>query len=118
MSSSEWFSAAVRVAILVEGTRDHDEARSVFLFRSPNFDEAFVRALQLGRGLEQEYVNGAGQLVRWLLLEVETLDILGPEIADGREVYSEPLRASITFPPETSPESFKPEESNPTSSGV
>lgn len=104
------------MAIVVEGSAENSEARSVFVFRSRDFDEAFARSIELGRGLEQQYKNGDGQVVNWMLLEIETLDLLGDEIFDGREVYSEPISCPRGRVKRQS--DINPEKSNPTSSGV
>ncbi len=55
--------------------------------------------------------------MRWRLEAVETIDLLGAEIVDGREVYAEPVDLdfgeAVAFDAE-----FRPEESEPGQSGV
>jgi hypothetical protein len=82
------------------------------LFRAADFDEAFQRALALGRAQEEEYLGGEGEKVRWRLKEVISLDILDEEL-DGAEVYSEPVALA---PGETYSfdVTFEPEKSQPT----
>ena len=42
-----------------------------------------------GISMEKDYLNSAGKRVRWTLEDVETIDLLGTDLADGREVYHE-----------------------------
>ncbi|MEO8528321.1 MAG: DUF4288 domain-containing protein [Pseudolysinimonas sp.] len=86
-----WFSAMLVFRITVSGNIEAQRARSLILFSSASFDDAFESALELGRGAEQTYLNGSREQVQWRLEKVETLDQLDAEIAEGREVYSEPM---------------------------
>lgn len=107
-----WFSAMLQFQITVGEASSESWARSLILFRAPDFDVAFARALREGRALEQDYLNGEGERVRWLLRRVETLDALGRQISDGREVYSEPFEGPV------SGYDFLPDDERPGSSGV
>jgi hypothetical protein len=83
-----WFSASVRNRISIAGNPEHDEL-SVIVFRADGFAEAEARARELGASREQSYLNGEGERVEWRLMRVETLDMLGEVLEDGREVYTE-----------------------------
>jgi hypothetical protein len=65
--------------------------------------------------MERTYEGGSGREVRWRLESIETLDLLGDEIQDGREVYSEPLPLpageAIPFDMEFDPADTEPEHS-------
>jgi Domain of unknown function (DUF4288) len=110
--SDVWFSAMLRF-VIVTPDRVLRRARSLVLLRAADWEPAQAKALELGRGQEREYSNAAGELVRWRLEALETLDRLGEEIPDGREVYAEPLDAPGTLeaPPEPDPTGSRPEQS-------
>lgn len=106
-----WYSAALRVCVIIGGTELANVVRSVVVFRATDFDDATALALSHGRALERTYTNGDGQEVRWALAEIETLDELGDAITDGREVYSEPLGPGDGRVPALAPESSRPTQS-------
>ena len=111
MSDEGWFRARLRFAVLIQQTGLQGYSDSVFVFRSADFDSAFLRALQMGREHEEEYTNGDGDRVRRRLAGVVSLDGLRGAL-DGAEVYSEPVPANdpnISFDHE-----FRPGESVPT----
>jgi hypothetical protein len=95
-----------------------DEAESVVLLRAPDadWDSAFQRAISLGRGLERSYTNGDGEQVAWRLREIRTLDQIGTEITDGREIHFTVLPFSSDAP--LTAEDLRPEEARPGQSGV
>ncbi|GAA4826335.1 hypothetical protein GCM10025786_38970 [Nocardioides caeni] len=114
MVTVKWFSAMLRFLIWV-GPEVRGRGRSVVLLRAADHEAAFAAALARGRALERDFVNADGEEVRWRLQLVETIDELEEELADGREVYSEP------FPPvEIAPvdDPRHPEDLHPGSSGV
>ena len=90
MSERRWYSSKVRLVVLAESGGAVRYADSVYLFRATDFDDAFQRALSIGRKQEKEYVGGEGDRIRWRLKEVISLDVLSGEDLDGAEVYSEP----------------------------
>ncbi|GAA4022497.1 hypothetical protein GCM10022247_53420 [Allokutzneria multivorans] len=63
--------------------------------------------------VQRRYLNSDGRRVDWKLIDVQTLDLLGDAVEDGREVYSElrdpseeELRrwpARVRFDPENTP---------------
>ena len=63
--------------------------RTVIVFRAADWADARDRAVALGRDKEDDFANADGELVEHRLIAVETLDALGEEIEDGREVWFE-----------------------------
>ena len=57
------------------------------VFRARNHQDAFHRALLLGKKQETQYLNGKGQRVRWALVAVENVKHLGRTL-DGKEIGS------------------------------
>ena len=92
----DWFSAKVRMACLIEGVGLVRYMDSIHVFQAENFDAAMQRALVLGRGHEEEYVNSSQEHVRWRLKEIVSLDILRQGLSDGIEIYSEPAEPGLT----------------------
>lgn len=89
MSKEKWFSAKLRFAIMIEPTGADTLNDCVFVFRATDFGPAFDKAISIGKANEARYKNVYGKDVAWQLVEVISLDILGPTIRDGLEVYSE-----------------------------
>jgi hypothetical protein len=112
--AAQWFSACLRLLVLVDGAPQH-YADSLVVIRAADWDAAFNRALDVGRNLERSYTNSEGEPVEWRLKEILTLDEIGDELTDGREVYF-----TRTPLPDGEPDArtFRPEESRPTQSGV
>jgi len=110
-----WFSAMVEYALHVEGQCEYRLVKSVLLVRAGDFDEALNRVIAAARAREEAYRNADGELVRWMLKRVVTIDWLDSRLTSGREVYSEPGEVvrvpSVDF-------SFTPEVSGWGSSGV
>ena len=111
-----YYSARLHVVCIVNNSKHHAEGKFTcdypfVLFQASSFDEAFERALALGREQETVYENGDGDEVRWALNSVEEIYQLGEEI-DGIEVGSlmdvyEP-EASISFTSDLDPASKRP----------
>jgi len=112
----KFYSARLLYIILVDGRarRRNDYDETVVLFRARDFAHAFARALELGRAAETQYVNVHGQAVRWALVEVVTLDCVGPRV-EGREVASR-LHARTAPKPVPFKTRFRPERSRPSQS--
>lgn len=108
-----WFSTNVRLICLIETLGSHRYNDSVFVFKSKDFDTAFQRALELGRSLESEFMNGDDQKVLWRLKEIISIDQIGDEFLDGAEVYSEPVEIPENEMTDFSAQ-FEPEKSEPT----
>jgi len=92
----DWFSAKIRVACLIKGVGLVRYMDSIHVFQAENFDAALERALTLGRGHEEEYVNSSQEQVRWRLKEIVSLDMLRQGLVDGIEIYSEPVAPGPT----------------------
>jgi hypothetical protein len=109
--SESWYSARMRIVCLIEGVGAHSEHHNVHIFRAADFDSAFVRALEIGRTHEGEYLNGDGETVRWRLARIESLDVIRADNLDGAEVYFEPSLPSevVAFDAEFHPEAHKPD---------
>lgn len=111
-NDAQWYSTRLRLVCIVEERPPALVMDTVHVFRAPGWDAALDRALQLGRGHEQEYLNGEQQVVRWRLAEVSTLDLITADALDGAEVHSafgdvpDPAPAGL-LPP------FRPERSQP-----
>lgn len=108
-----WFSATVRLISVVAGVGAVDYMDCVHLFRATDWEDAFARALMLGRTHETEYINMNGNALRQRLKEVLTLDLILTDNLDGAEVRSSmmdvPPAEQASFDTE-----FHPEESKPT----
>ncbi len=85
----------------------------LYLIQAVDFEAAKARALTRGKQEEEEYVNSSGELVRWRLKGLISLDLIGGGLEDGVEVYSEPaeLEPGISY---TADQIFYPEASEPT----
>jgi len=112
MSEMQWFSTRIRLACIIEQKGLQRFMDSIYVFRSTDFDDAFRRAIDIGRSQEKSYLNDANEPVEWRLKEIISLDLIRPQSLDGAEVYSEPVE------PATSDllidNAFHPEDSNPT----
>jgi hypothetical protein len=111
--ADSWFSASLRFRIVIDDG-DLDFGESVVVFRAADWERAFARALAIGREMEASYENAESERVEHRLLAVRTLDQLGDELTDGREVFStraSSARRAVVDPP-------RPEESEPGQSGV
>ena len=109
----QWYSARLRMVCLIEGEGATSFQDSVVLARAADFDEAFQRALEIGRSREKEYEkNKGGERVCWRLKEVLGLEVVLAETLDGAEVYSDPVElpddARDPFDAEYSPELSEP----------
>ena len=113
MSVSGWYSANLRKVCLIEGQSATLAMDSVRIFRAVDFDDAFLRAVSLGRQSEEEYKNEEGKTVRWRLQVVLSLDSVKTEDLDGAEVHCAfvdlPSDEIVPFESE-----FRPQNSTPT----
>ena len=112
MSEMQWFSTKIRLACILERKGLKRFMDSIYVFRCTDFDDAFKKALDIGRSQEKSYLNDEGELVVWRLKEIISLDLIRPQSLDGAEVYSEPVEpAPNDFPFNNA---FYPEDSHPT----
>lgn len=77
MTERTWFSTKIRLICLLQSGGGTGYRDSVFLIQGRDFQEAFRRALDVGRSRERTYVNANGVNVRWALTEVISVDSLG-----------------------------------------
>jgi hypothetical protein len=64
MTGQYWFSAMLRMVVLVEGMGGSRRVRTVVLLRAADWSEAKERAFQRGLDAERSYAGGAGEQVR------------------------------------------------------
>jgi Domain of unknown function (DUF4288) len=108
-----WFSALLTVAVSIDATEPTEIWRTVVVFEGDDdWETARLKAIELGRAKEATYSNAAGDAVTHRFVGVETLDMLGDDLPDGREVYFETISYDGTALPAT------PEELTPRQSGV
>ncbi|NUT97582.1 MAG: hypothetical protein HOY78_36720 [Saccharothrix sp.] len=93
--SPVWYSCAANYAIITDRPDEPPRTyRSVFVFQAgTSSDEATAKAFEIARSRERDYVGGPPgdtRRVVWRLTSLETLDVLGETVTDGREVYGEP----------------------------
>jgi|SRR5262252_2699642 len=115
MSEQRWFSARIRMLCLIEPKGGDSYLDSVIVFRSTDFNSAFIKALEMGKKRETIYLNDENHQVVWRLKEIISLDIIDSETLDEAEVYSEfvDLNPGELIPFNTE---FYPEQSQPTQS--
>jgi Domain of unknown function (DUF4288) len=111
----QWFSASMRLVILVEGEGATSQDEVVHVFRADDCDAAFQRALALGRSHERDYKNGYGQQVRWRLDRILTLDMIRVPDLDGAEVFS--ALSDVSGGPGFDAD-FHPERQQPAQTGI
>ena len=115
--NSGWYSASMSYLVIVQG-RVLDKILSVVVFKAPEgeWGTAKSKAISLGRRQDRSYLNDEGETVEWRLAAVITLDYLGTELKDGREVYAEPQ--DVADRETLSEQALNPEASEPGSCGV
>lgn len=114
MSDENWYSATLRFFTIVSSDGKLKEEDSVYLLRAPDFRDAFVKFLELGRKNETTYKNHLNEEIRHRFVEITTLDIIRSDDLDGAEVACTPILKAdpaITFDTV-----FDPAKSDPTHS--
>lgn len=87
----QWWSASCKIICLVnQKPGEIGGMQSTHLIRAEDYDDAFEKAIAVGKSLEESYVGGSGGSVDWKFTEIVTLDRIGDELVDGVEVYSQP----------------------------
>ena len=113
-SSREWYSAEIRLACLIEDSGAECYMDSIVLMRAASFEDAFTRAIALGREREENYKNGDGQTVKWSFVAVQTLDRVPQGDLDGAEVHSSFVEVTadeaIHFDAKFDPEASEPSQ--------
>jgi hypothetical protein len=112
-----FYSARLLLIALVKGGKPrkrylYDE--SIVVYRAHDWNNAFARALEIGKHQETTYENGKGQIIEWKLAEITNLDLIGKKV-DGAEVASKldykRAKRSIPANAELHPENSKPSQS-------
>ncbi len=82
-----FYSARLLYIVLVDDRpcKSHTWEETVVVFRARDWIHAFARALDVGHSHEIEYLNHKQQKVRWALVEIEHLELVGKRV-DGQEV--------------------------------
>lgn len=110
MSSLMWYSGLAVFAVHIEGNPYYRTHSNLYLVQACDDRAAFDLVLRQAKLEEEQFVNADGRLVRWLLIRIETLDLLGTNLRSGQEVYSEPgpnvAVGTVNF--EFSPDQHKP----------
>jgi Domain of unknown function (DUF4288) len=89
-AETTWFSALLRMVTFVDDAELEDLQLDevVHVFRAPDRDGAFLRALELGREREIEFLNYEGSVVQVRFECIEELQRISAESIDGAEVSS------------------------------
>ncbi len=88
MTTRQWYRARIRWAEMVEGRGIRHWEEGLYLFRSPDREAAFQRALEIGEGGQSGGEEETRRRRRWVatrLAEVVALDCLGPELKQKEE---------------------------------
>lgn len=113
MNAMNLFSIRIAVICIVDdGVVPEDgytQDVQVHLVEAYNFDEAFVKALAIGKAQEQSYKNDEGNNVVWRFKDVENIRKIG-DVATGVEISTRfeeffpqsPLNVNSKFSPEKS----------------
>jgi hypothetical protein len=76
------------------GPKDNDVwEQQVILIQSATEADAKIRAEQIGKEKEHEYISATGDRVRWVFRHVESVfQLFDEQLKSGTEVYSRYLR--------------------------
>ena len=90
-SRQKWYVAVLIVEIGVHGQRERRPLfdRQIRLVTAASHEQAYKKALRLGREENRSYLNPKGDIVRWKFVGLADLDLMrGGKLTDGVEVYS------------------------------
>ena len=113
----DYYSARLLFIILIDDGKPRKRNRcdeSIVVFKARDFEDAFRRAVEIGRENETDYLNYDGQKVRWAFVAVDGLDHVGKTV-DGMEVASK-LHYRTSKQPVPFRRRFHPERSKPVQS--
>ena len=89
---AEWYAAEVVEEIIVDGDPRNIVHRSLILINAHSPDEAYERAVNLGREGESEYLNPAGKRVVVKFRGLVALNVIYDKLEHGAELrYSEDI---------------------------
>lgn len=93
--NTEWYWAEVIEEITVEGDNRNVVHRNVMLIRADSPNEAYEKALNLGKQHESSYQNPAGALVHTNFRGLGGLGVIYDNLEDGAELlYKENIDVS------------------------
>ena len=83
-----WFIAKM-VFRITSGDGNHTPQfdEQLRLINAETEDEAFDKAMQIGRAEEDSFMNNKNQVVKWSFINIPELNRL-PSLSDGIEIYS------------------------------
>ena len=106
-----WYSAAIETSCVDEGGHVVVNSKSVWIFQSGDFDDAFQVALKIGHSQEESYENGNGVMVEWKFVRVSFLESIEMSATSPVEVhheFDEHLKGE-KFDSSLEPEGFRPD---------
>jgi hypothetical protein len=83
---SQWYIAELVMEITVVNDPRNVVHRNLMLLKAGSADEAYDKALRLGKEGETSYLNPAGKLVRIAFIGVADLDLVQEDLEDGAEL--------------------------------
>ncbi len=85
----EWFLAEIVLEIKVEGDSRNVVHNNWTLVRAHTAEEAYERAVQLGKGQESEYLNPEGKRVQFTFRGLRELSCIHDPLEHGSEITFE-----------------------------
>jgi transcriptional antiterminator Rof (Rho-off) len=82
-----WVSATFKAVHSGRPRRRHLWERTVFLLQVEGDTDIHAAARDLALAKEHEYLNPAGETVRWVLQEIERIESLHDDLGPGAEVF-------------------------------
>ncbi len=92
VSPINWYIAGIMIRFGGNGENQSNSNRRCLawenqhLIKAKNPDEAYKKALKIGKESEDEYVNTDGENVKWVFEGLTTLIALYEDLADGAEI--------------------------------
>ena len=116
-----YFSIRISIICLVDESQIPEDGYTqdiqIYIVKAGDFDEAFKKAIEIGKSEEQDYINEFGNKVKWVFKEVEAItrlgdSVLGIEISSRMEGFNpeNPIAYETPFRPEKSDPILKDEE--------
>ncbi len=92
VSPINWYIAGIMIRFEGNGENQSNSNRRCLawenqhLIKAKNPDEAYKKALKIGKESEDEYVNTDGENVKWVFEGLTTLIALYEDLEDGAEI--------------------------------
>lgn len=86
---AQWYVAEIVEEIDVEGDSRNIVHKNLVLIRSDSPDDAYIKALEIGRKGEGSYSNPSGSLVRTRFRGLSYLDVIHDRLEHGAELLYE-----------------------------